>query len=222
MRNYNFKEVPYRTVPLMITDVLREAILKGELKGGEQLKQEELASSLNVSLSPLREALKNLEAEGLVKFYPNRGAIVTALSAEEAQEIFEIRFFLESGALKLSIPQLNATDLAQAEKILSQADSEECSDRWSELNWQFHKILYQGANKPRLLNLIQVMHNNVERYMRLYLSTLHYQEKSQAEHRKLLAACALCDVKTAQKVLEKHMEDASKHLIRYLTKHDEQ
>jgi len=73
--------------------------LSGELSGGVQLKQEELSSKFNVSMSALREALKSLEAEGLVKFYPNRGAVVSELSAEEAQEIFDIRLYLELGAL---------------------------------------------------------------------------------------------------------------------------
>ena len=90
----------------MITHSLREAILSGELSGGFQLKQEELAAKFNVSMSALREALKTLEAEGLVKFFPNRGAIVSELSAEEAQEIFDIRLFLELGALELAIPNL--------------------------------------------------------------------------------------------------------------------
>jgi DNA-binding GntR family transcriptional regulator len=206
----------HRTVPGMITDSLREAILQGELKGGEQLKQDELGGRLGVSLSPIREALKNLEAEGLVQFYPNRGVMVVALSAEEAQEIFEIRIFLESGALELSIPNLSQADLNQAEKLLIQGDCEEYSDKWSELNWQFHEVIYQGAKKPRLLHLIRMMHNNVERYMRLYLTTMNYQVKSQEEHRALLEACASGDVEAGKTILRKHMEAASSSLITYL------
>jgi DNA-binding GntR family transcriptional regulator len=206
----------HQTVPSIITDSLREAILQGKLKGGEQLKQEELGARLGVSLSPIREALKNLEAEGLVQFYPNRGVLVVALSPEEAQEIFEIRIFLESGALELSIPNLSIADLKQAEKLLTQGDCEEYSDRWSELNWQFHELIYQGAKKPRLLHLIRMMHNNVERYMRLYLTTMNYQVKSQEEHRALLKACASCDVEAGKTILRKHMEAASNNLITYL------
>ena len=122
MKNYNFKtqvQTTYCTLPGMITLSLREAILSGELNGGVQLKQEDLAAKFNVSMSALREALKTLEAEGLVKFFPNRGAIVSELSAEEAQEIFDIRLFLELGALEMAIPNLSGEELTAAERVFT-------------------------------------------------------------------------------------------------------
>ncbi|SMD12718.1 transcriptional regulator, GntR family [Sporomusa malonica] len=207
----------YRTLPGMITNILREAILSGELSGGVQLKQEELATKFGVSMSALREALKSLEAEGLVRFYPNRGAVVSELSVAEAQEIFDIRLFLELGALELAIPNLTEDVLAEADEILKKADEETQSNHWSELNWQFHETLYRSANRPKLLAMIQNLHNNVERYMRLYLTTMHYQTKSQEEHRALLNACAQGNIKGAQKILRKHMADASNNLIEYLS-----
>lgn len=221
MKNYNLQahiKIPYRTLSGMITGILREAILSGELSGGVQLKQEELASKFGVSLSALREALKSLEAEGLVRFNPNRGVVVSELSADEAREIFDIRLFLELGALELAIPNLTAADVAEAEKILQEADTETHSRRWGELNWQFHETLYRPAERPKLLSLIQNMNNNVERYMRLYLATMNYQAKSQEEHRQLLNACAHKDVKGAQAILRRHMADASASLAGYLSR----
>lgn len=220
MKNYNLKNqitTSYRTLPGMITDILRETILSGELSGGVQLKQEELATKFSVSMSALREALKSLEAEGLVKFYPNRGAVVSELSADEAQEIFDIRLFLELGALELAIPNLTDADLAEADEILKKTDEETQSGRWGQQNWQFHETLYRSANRPKLLTLIRNMHNNIERYMRLYLSKMNYQTKSQAEHRALLNACTQRDIKAAQKLLRKHMADANASLSGYLS-----
>lgn len=81
-------------------------------------------------MSALREALKSLEAEGLVCFYPNRGAVVSALSGEEAQEIFDIRLFLELGALELAVPGLTATELSEAARILKAADDTTDARRW--------------------------------------------------------------------------------------------
>ncbi len=207
----------------MVADALRGEILSGELSGGTQLKQEELSLKFSVSMSVLREALKNLEAEGLVLFYPNRGAVVKELSADEAQEIFDIRLFLELGALELAIPNLTEADIAMAAQAITASDAETNSECWGELNWRFHEILYLPANRPQLLALIRTMHNNVERYMRLYLSTLHHQAESQAEHRALLQACVKKDVKGAQKLLRKHMADASKRLAKHLSgkKHSE-
>ncbi|MDF2571094.1 MAG: phosphonate utilization associated transcriptional regulator [Sporomusa sp.] len=221
MKSYNLKnqiKTSYRTLPGMITNILREAILSGELTGGVQLKQEELATKFNVSMSALREALKSLEAEGLVRFYPNRGAVVSELSVEEAQEIFDIRLFLELGALELAIPNLTDADLLEADEILKKTDDETQRGRWGELNWQFHETLYRPANRPTLLTLIRNMHNNVERYMRLYLSEMNYQTKSQEEHRALLNACTQKNIKAAQKLLRKHMADASISLAGYLSR----
>lgn len=220
MKTYNLEskiKVPYRTVSGMLTNTLREAILSGELSGGVQLKQEEFATLYNVSMSVLREALKCLEAEGLVTFYPNRGAVVRKLSAEEAREIFDIRLFLELGAMELAIPQLTEEDLEEANSVLREADSKTESKQLGELNWKFHETLYRAAKRPQLISLIQNMHNNVERYMRLYLSTSKVQRKSQEEHREILQACSQRNIKTAQKLLRKHMADASDSLVKYLS-----
>ncbi|WP_110954322.1 GntR family transcriptional regulator [Anaerosinus massiliensis] len=204
------------TIPLKVGNQLRQLILSGELLGGTPLKQEELALQFNVSMSALREALKTLESEGLVKFYPNRGAVVTELSAEEAQEIFQIRILLELGALEFALPQIEEEDLEKAERILALLEKEENFDRWSELNCLFHEHLYEASGKTRLLDMIRVLHNNVERYMRLYLKEMHYQDQSQTEHRSLLEACKQRDIKKAKKLLKTHMEYASKMLSKYL------
>ena len=118
--------------------------------------------------------------------------------------------------MELAIPNLTEQELAAAEAVMQKVDTEPDSKRWGELNWQFHEVLYRAAGRPKLLSMIQHLHNNVERYMRIYLSTLHHQEKSQAEHRLQLAACAEKDVKKAQKLLRKHMNDAQKNLGKYL------
>lgn len=204
------------TIPIKISNQLRQLILSGEFVGGTPLKQEILAVQFNVSMSALREALKTLESEGLVKFYPNRGAVVTELSAEEAQEIFEIRILLELGALEFSIPELTKQALEKAEHVLEELEKEEDSNRWSELNCLFHEYLYEASGKTKLLDMIRVLHNNVERYMRLYLEEMHYQNQSQKEHRDLLEACRQKDIKKAQKILKLHMESASKTLNQYL------
>ncbi|MDU2063950.1 MAG: GntR family transcriptional regulator [Sporomusaceae bacterium] len=219
MKRYNLaSQITHsqRSLPTMLVGLIRESILSGEIKEGTQLKQEELAVKYGVSISALREALKGLEAEGLVKFYPNRGAMVTELSVEEAQEIFDIRLFLELGALELAIPNMTEADFTAAAEILAAANEEGAGAKWGELNWQFHEVLYRQTKRPKLLELIRQMHNNVERYMRLYLFTLHYQTCSQAEHQELLAACRKGDIALAQQWLRRHMAAASERLVEYL------
>lgn len=207
----------YRTTPGLVAEVLREAILLGVLKGGEQIRQDEIAAHLSVSRIPVREALRQLEAEGLIVFYPHRGAVVSQLSSREVGEIYEIRIALESTAIRLAFPHLSDRDLQGAGKILDAIDQATDVGKWSELNRQFHAILYAPTNRPRLLAMINTLRTNVERYQRIYISLMRHLENSQGEHRELLAACKRRDLEAAVSTLERHLGNASKSLAEYLT-----
>jgi len=206
----------YRTTPGLVAEVLREAILLSVLKGGEQLRQDEIAAHLGVSRIPVREALRQLEAEGLVVFYPHRGAIVSDLSYREVQEIYEIRIALETTAIRLAIPHISDADLLRAEKILDAIDLATDVARWSEINRQFHAVLYTPADRPRLLALINTMRTNVERYQRIYISLMQHQTTSQREHREILEACKRRDIRAAVRNIERHLGNASQSLAAYL------
>ncbi|TWH47907.1 GntR family transcriptional regulator [Sporomusa sp. KB1] len=210
------KKISPRTVPDMVIRVIREAIVSGSLPGGTQMKQEEWASQLDISSSALREALKSLAAEGLVKFIPNRGVIVTELSVDEALEIYQIRILLETGALELAIPNLTNQDIEFATKILKKAEDETDNNQWGDLNWKFHEGLYRVACKPKLLGLIKTLYDNVERYMRLYFSDLKYQELAKAEHFNLLQACENKNIEQAKGILRKHISDTSDVVTAYI------
>jgi DNA-binding GntR family transcriptional regulator len=199
-----------------IAQALREAILRGVLSGGQPLRQEELAEQFGVSRIPVREALWQLSAEGLVALAPNRGAIVAALSADEVQEIYDIRIGLETTALRLAIAHLSPAILRRAAEILDAIDRENQVARWAALNWDFHATLYTPANRPRLLSLIKTMHYNVGRYLRIYLSIMNFQSRSQAEHRALLAACKRYDAGAALELLTEHLRGAGERLAAYL------
>lgn len=206
-----------KTTPTIVADILRTAILKGELKGGQQLIQADIAEQFGMSRIPVREALKQLEAEGLVKQYPNKGAVISELSANEVQEIYEIRSFLETGAIELSIMNLSEADLNRAEEILIEIDNAPDVNKWLELNWQFHSCLYSPANRPRLLSIINNLHINVARYIRIYLELMNFEERSQEEHYKILNACKEKNVQEAISLIQKHLENASVTLVSYLS-----
>lgn len=210
-----------RTTPTIVADILRKAILKGELKGGQQIIQADIAKQFGMSRIPVREALKQLEAEGLVTQYPNKGAVISELSASEVQEIYEIRSFLETGAIKLSIKNLSEDDLKNAEEILKKIDNAPDADTWLEYNWKFHSCLYSPANRPRLLSIISTLHVNVARYIRIYLESMNFEKKSQDEHYKIFYACKEKDTRKAVKLIEQHLGNASSTLVKYLNKRDE-
>ena len=199
-----------------VAGALRGAIVRGELPGGVPLRQEELAARLGVSRLPVREALRQLHGEGLVTLSPNRGAVVVALSPDDVQEVYDIRIGLETMALQLAIRHLSPAILERAGAILDTIEREDGVGRWCELNWDFHMCLYAPANRPRMLKLIDMMHANVDRYLRIYLGLLRFQPRSQAEHRALLAACARYDSAEALGILTNHLAGARDALAEYL------
>ncbi len=199
-----------------VQHILREAILRGVLRAGQPLRQEDIAAQLDVSRIPVREALMKLEAQGLVTFYHNRGAVVSDLSAEEVEEICEIRSALETKALTLAFPYLTAADLDQARQIITATEAQTDISRWGQLNWAFHETLYRPAGRLRLLDMIHTLHINVDRYLRLQLSILDYKPRSQREHRAILEACRRGDRTAAVDRLEQHICAASQQLAAHL------
>ena len=100
----------YATTPDLIAASLREEILRGVIPPGQALRQEELAGRFSVSRLPVRDALLRLEAEGLVDVFPNRGAFVTTLSADEVREIYHLRILLEGDAIETAVPRMTSAD----------------------------------------------------------------------------------------------------------------
>lgn len=207
---------PVRSTPDLIAEVLRQAISDGRLAAGRPLRQVELAAELGVSRIPLREALRRLEAEGLVRHSPHRGAVVAELSWQEAREIGEMRLALELLALRRAVPRLDPATLDRAEALLAEAERTTDPGRWSALNRQFHTALYAPSERPLLLAHIERLHHNLDRYMRLVLGDLGHQRVSQDEHAALLAACRAGDAETACAVLEHHIATADARLVAHL------
>lgn len=200
-----------------IAEHLRQAILRGELRSEEPLPQDKLANDLGVSKVPLREALAELKSEGLITYKANRGAFVTALSAQDARELYLMRAALEQMALEYAIPNLSKVDIAHARSALLMIDAEDNPQKWAELNWEFHAALYRPAEMPHLLATIKTLHVNVGRYLVLYLDKMSFQNKSQSEHHALLDACIAGDTEKARHTLQQHLNDASSALQDYLS-----
>jgi DNA-binding GntR family transcriptional regulator len=204
------------TTPELIANALRDAILQGRYKANQPLRQDLLAEQLGVSKIPLREALVQLKAEGLVTFMPKRGAVVSDLSAAEVEEIYAMRIALETLAIEKAIPRLSPSDLIRAQSVLEIIDSGTQKTQWGDLNWEFHATLYQAADMPLLMQTIQNLHNNVVRYLIIYLDHLSASDLSQKEHWALLAACRDKKDTDAKTVLENHLRQASERLVAYL------
>ena len=207
-----------KTVKEKVFEYLREVILNGKIPSGQQIRQDEIALQLGVSRVPVREALMQLEAVGLVTFYPYKGAVVSSLSPEDAKEIFEIRSLLETEALLLAFPNLSTEALDRAEQLVEEAGEEQDSLKWSEKNWIFHSFLYQYSERPRLISLIRSLHDNVAPYRALYLRTLDSHCESTAAHKGIVEKLREGEIEEAAGLLKEHLVVARQNITRYLNR----
>ena len=199
-----------------VADKLRDRIIRGEIPEGSQLRQDAIATQYKVSRIPVREALRQLDAEGLITIVPNRGAVVPALSPDDIEELFSIRALLEPEVLGLSIPRLTEQDFSEAEAVLrryvSELRREDHLMAWGRLNWQFHSILYSRANQPRFMAIIRNVNNSGERYTRLQLYLTHGMKRANEEHHQILQLCRRRDVAAACELLKQHIQYAGESL----------
>lgn len=215
-----------QSLALAVADKLREKIISGELHEGEQLRQDAIASELAVSRIPVREAFRHLEAEGLITIIANRGAVVSALSPEEIDELFELRAVVECYVLRQAIPNMAKADFEKAEQVLLKY--EEALDRdeeirsWGEWNWQFHSTLYLPANRPTMMTLIKTLNNNCDRYTRLHLLFTRNLHQAGKAHRVVLDACRSKNPDLAVETLWKHITDAGHYLKEFIGSRREQ
>jgi DNA-binding GntR family transcriptional regulator len=189
-----------------VIDELREAIVRGHFKPGEKLDQEEIAELLNVSRIPVRQALRTLTAEGLVKMYPHRGATVAELSREELEEIYFLRGVLEGVAARLAAPRMDEAHIAKLQAILEKIDQLNDLDEWLDLNREFHNTIYEVINRPRLLEMIESLRNTSAPYIRDYIASPEYFEVTRLSHRRILEACINRDGILAQQETQKHLK----------------
>jgi DNA-binding GntR family transcriptional regulator len=205
-----------RSLTNAVADVLRTKITNGEIRAGEQLRQDAIASQFEVSRIPVREALWQLESEGLITMVQHRGAVVSSLSPDDIEELFEIRALLECAVLEVSILRLTEADLANAQDVLGAYEkglsNEEHISELGRLNRLFHSALYSRANRPHFLSIIKKVNNNAERYTGLQLYLTREFDRAKEEHRQLLELCRARDVAAARDLLERHIRHAGRSL----------
>jgi DNA-binding GntR family transcriptional regulator len=180
------------------------------------LPQDEIAARYGVSKIPAREALVQLKAEGLVTLLPNRGAFVSELSAPEVAEIYAMREALETLALRRAVPNMSKADLVRAAALIELMDDERDLLAWSELNWEFHAVLYQPSAMPRLLEHVRMLHTNVQRYLIHFLSGVNYHSEAQRQHRLILSLCKNGEADKAAKALSQHLNQAAVKMTKLL------
>ncbi|MCF8480606.1 MAG: GntR family transcriptional regulator [Rhodospirillum sp.] len=208
-----------QTMSSGLTSILREAILNGQIAEGTQLRQDALARQYDVSRIPVREALRQLEAEGLIIGQAHRSSVVAALSLSEITEIFEIRSILEPHLLTLSLPRMSPADLKTAEGILDAYDRAlEVGDvkRWGELNWDFHQYFLIPADRPQTLAIVESLRRRVDRYTRMQISLTDGAQKSRVEHRDILKLARDGKADACAAAVAEHIQTAAAELVAVL------
>lgn len=215
------KGLHHRTIASAVVDALRRRILDGEFAAGAQLRQDSLAKEFGVSRIPIREALLQLDAEGLVKILPHRGAVVSELSVAEIKELFDLRALLEPRLLRLSAPHLTEKDYAELENILREYSRELRArhvDRWGELNTAFHAALYRHAGQPRTATIVAALLQNCDRYTRLQLTYTKGLQRAETEHAELVRLCRAGNVERAAALLQQHIANVGDSLAAFIEK----
>ncbi|MCE1116562.1 MULTISPECIES: GntR family transcriptional regulator [Pseudomonas] len=210
------EQVPAHLARSVIEERLRSAILDGRLPPGTALRQQELASLFGVSRMPVREALRQLEAQSLLQVVMHKGAVVAPLIGEDAVDTYALRVILETEALRQSIPLLDADDIALARGYIQQLENETRHAEIGRLNRLFHMSLYSKAGNQKLLRLIEIELNEEERFLRFHLSSMGLGKLTQDDHIALTDAASDKLVDEAVRLLEAHLNNASRTIRKYL------
>lgn len=214
--------IPAHLARSVIEETLRSAILDGRLPCGAALRQQDLADLFGVSRMPVREALRQLEAQSLLHVIAHKGAVVAPLIEGDAVETYALRILLESEALRLSIPLLEAADFALAAHYIDALEAETDYAEMGRLNRLFHMALYGKATNRRLLSLVENGLIEEERFLRFNLEAMGLGEISQDDHRHLLRLAKERNIEQCVKALENHLNRGVKVITRYLSDTDPQ
>ena len=192
-----------------VFQILRNSIINGDLPSGTQLKQDEISTALCVSHIPVREALRQLEAQGLVRIHPNRGATVTQLSRDSLEDMMEIRASISYCLLRRAVPLMTRDDFAQLQEIIEEEKHVAGLMETEALNYRFHELLTKKAGHSTADLIIEILHANMDRYLRSgFYTGEDARENSIHEHQAILDACREGDAEKAASLLQDHILDA--------------
>ena len=194
---------------------IREDILKGRYKENDELRETTLGKELGVSRTPVREALRQLELEGLVKIIPNRGAFVTGISEKDVRDIYMVRSVLEGLCVQMAAEHMTKERIDELEEVLLLAEyylEKGNMEQLTELDGKFHQILYTSSESRILEHVLSDFHKYVQLARRNSVKTESRAQKSLEEHREILEALKENDAEKAEKLANTHILNVMKNL----------
>ncbi|MDE6994021.1 MAG: GntR family transcriptional regulator [Lachnospiraceae bacterium] len=219
MANYDLKNEVNDKYSLRgrVFQKLREDILSGKYREHEELKEVAIGEELGVSRTPVREAFRQLELEGLIQIVPNRGAYVTGITAKDVKDIYMIRSLLEGLCARLATEKITKEQLEEMEENIYLADfhaSKGHMDQMAELDNRFHDILYEACDSKMLEHTLRDYHQYVLRVRQKTLSTNTRGRASNDEHRQIMEAIKEKDADRAEQLANRHILNAYENMVK--------
>ena len=210
-----------RTVKDQLVDLLRDEIVRGTYEPGERLRLEDIASRFDVSTMPVREALRQLESEGQVTIYPHRGAVVTELTVEDLEDIYDIRATLEAMATRLAVPRITESTLDELTHIVDRMDMQLGHVAMLvKLNHQFHSTLYTQSGRRHLCELNRALRYRTQHYLHAYMDDLGSMSLALGEHRAILTACQQGHAQEAAALVGEHVAQVGQAIMEFVRLRD--
>ena len=209
--------LPLRDV---VFNTLREAILRGDLVAGERLMELQLAAKLGVSRTPIREAIRMLEQEGLAITIPRKGAIVAGMTEKDMQDVLEIREALEELSVQVACDKITEEEIAKLEKNMKNFEySLNSGDlkKMAQADVEFHDVIYQATDNPKLINMLNNLREQMYRYRVEYLKNPKNHEQLLMEHEAIYKGIVEKDKDAVTEMIRKHISnqvDVVKNIIR--------
>ena len=215
----DLKGFRHRTMLEIAADYLRLSILNGKFHYGEQLNQDTIAETLQMSRTPIREALKVLAAEGFVELKPHRSAVVVQHTRGTIENAMAVRSLLETEAARLGAPNLTDEDIQEQRQLVDMMNNEALEPvEWLKANQQFHMILFRRSPNKRLVKLVEAERDKMRPYIAAASFTLDRRHSS--DHEKILEACERRDPDLCATLTAKHLQQTNKVLVEWLSQED--
>lgn len=196
---------------------IREGILSGKYAANEELKEKTIGEEFGVSRTPVREALRQLELEGLVSIIPNKGAYVIGVSLQDIKDIYEMRCLLEGLCASWAAEKITPEQLAELDENIFLAEFHAAKENWNqmvELDNRFHELLYQASGSRELSHVLRDYHQYVQRVRKVSLGYPKRVQESTEEHKAIVEALRSKDPKLAQEHAVKHIRNTISNMDR--------